>query len=311
MSPSPFAIETEGLTKVYRRWFGRTQVPAVANLTLQVPTGRTYGFLGPNGAGKTTTIKMLLGLVRPSAGSGQLLGRPLGDQEARRCVGFLPEEPSFASHLKARDFLTYCARLSRLPSEGRPQRIDQILELVGLSQEGSKRLSDFSRGMLERIGIAQAILHDPELLILDEPMTGLDPPGRREIKKIMQDLGRQGKTLFFSSHILTDVQELCDWVGILNRGRLVVSGPIADLLEAEGVQVTVPDLPATVIEKVAPLVNAVERNGTHWNLRMSDAGQRDRVLELLQEHGCRDVSVTELRQDLESLFMKTIEGDAL
>jgi len=312
-SPSPpeagEAIRTEGLTKVYRRLFGFGRVLAVENLDLAVPRGRTFGFLGPNGAGKTTTIKMLLGLVRPTSGGGWLFGEPIGSKAGRAQVGFLPEDPSFAKHLRAREFLRFCSRLSHLSAEQCRTRPDEVLEIVGLADVAHRRLGTFSRGMLERIGIAQALLHEPALLILDEPMTGLDPAGRREVKGLIQRLAAEGKTLFFSSHILSDVEELCDRVGILNRGRLIKTGSLDELLGIEGAEVTIPALPGTLLERVEPLVEHMEHGENGWRLRAAGAASLKQLEHLLREAGCTNYERTPLRQNLETLFMETVEAD--
>jgi ABC-2 type transport system ATP-binding protein len=302
-------IATHSLSKTYYRWLGFRSTQAVIDLSFSVQPGSTFGFLGPNGAGKTTTIKMLLGLVHPTRGKGHLLGRPLGDERARREVGFLPEEPAFSRHLKGRAFLKLCAKLSEVPADQQAARIDAALDVVGLAHRAGHRLSDYSRGMLQRIGIAQALLHDPKLLILDEPMTGLDPPGRREIKSIILDLANKGKTIFFSSHILSDVQELCDEVGILNHGRLVLNGRLDDLLGSSGVDITVCDLPAGQLEAIEPLVDSMSKQGQQWTLQLNDETRKDAVFKALRQGGCADLQVTPRRESLDDLFMKTIEDD--
>lgn len=302
-------IETQGLTKVYHRWFGLRMTEAVTELDLKVQPDCTFGFLGPNGAGKTTTIKMLLGLVRPTRGSGRVLDRPLGNEEVRKDIGFLPEEPVFGRHLKAREFLTLCAKLSHVEPGEQKNRVAEALETVKLSPRAGSRLAEFSRGMLQRIGIAQALLHDPKLLILDEPMTGLDPPGRREIKEIILHLREREKTIFFSSHILSDVEELCDHIGILNRGRLVLVGPLADLLGTAGVEFSVTNLPATLLAKLEPLLAGMQKRNDQWILQVTDETHRETVREILAQSGCADVASRRLRQNLDDVFMETIEAD--
>ncbi|MBN1941945.1 MAG: ABC transporter ATP-binding protein [Phycisphaerae bacterium] len=282
---------------------------AVMGLDLKIQPNCTFGFLGPNGAGKTTTIKMLLGLVRPTRGGGCVLHRPLGDQDVRKYIGFLPEEPAFGRHLKAREFLTLCAKLSHVEPNEQRQRVEKALQTVRLDHRAGSRLAEFSRGMLQRIGIAQALLHDPTLLILDEPMTGLDPPGRREIKEIMLDLRQREKTIFFSSHILSDVEELCDSVGILNRGRLVLAGPLADLLAASGVEYTVTNMPATLLPSLEPLVAGMQKKHNQWILQVTDEAHQETVREILKRGGCSDAESRRLRKNLDDVFMETIEAD--
>lgn len=302
-------IETKGLTKIYNRWFGLRMTTAVEGLDLTVPPNCTFGFLGPNGAGKTTTIKMLLGLVHPTKGGGTILDCPLGAEKARQQIGFLPEEPVFGRHLKAREFLNLCAKLSHVDPNERRSRVEEALATVKLSHRSGSKLSEFSRGMLQRIGIAQALLHDPKLLILDEPMTGLDPPGRREIKEVMLDLRQRGKTIFFSSHILSDVEELCDHIGILNRGRLVLAGPLLDLLGTAGVELTVMDLPAILLPKIEPLVAGMRKQNNEWTLQVTEEANQDTIHRVLSDGGCRNVESRRLKQNLDDVFMETIESD--
>lgn len=304
-------IETQGLTKVYNRWFGFRMTEAVSGLDLKVQPDCTFGFLGPNGAGKTTTIKMLLGLVRPTRGGGHVLGCPLGNEEIRKRIGFLPEEPAFGRHLKAREFLMLCAKLSHVEPNEQRKRVDDALETVKLAHRSGSRLAEFSRGMLQRIGIAQALLHDPTLLILDEPMTGLDPPGRREIKEIMLDLRQREKTIFFSSHILSDVEELCDYIGILNRGRLVLAGPLVDLLGTAGVEYTVTNLPATLLPTIEPLVAGLQKRNDQWILQVMEKTHQEKVRQILTQGGCKDIESHRLQQNLDDVFMETIEADNL
>jgi len=300
-------INTAGLTKIYHRLLGFGSNLAVDDLNLAVPEGCTFGFLGPNGAGKTTTIKMLLGLINPTRGSGDVLGRELGNLEAKEQIGFLPEEPAFGRHLKAREFLNLCAGLSHIPRSQRRRRIDLALDVVGLSDRAGGRLGEFSKGMLQRVGIAQAMLHNPKLLILDEPLTGLDPAGRMEIKRIMLELTRRGKTIFFSSHILSDVEELCDNVGILNRGRLILSGPLEKLLDAGGVEIIVEDMPSALLEKIEPFVTGMVKQGRRWVLQLGDENAEKQVKKLLTEGGCHNIRDRRGTVKLEELFMQTIE----
>jgi ABC-2 type transport system ATP-binding protein len=302
-------ITTHGLTKIYSRWLGYSKIHAVQELDLTVQAGCTYGFLGPNGAGKTTTIKMLLGLISPTRGGGTILGYPLGDRAARERIGFLPEEPAFGRHLRAREFLNICARLSHVPKELRRPQVDEALATVGLTDRENHRLGEFSKGMIQRIGIAQSMLHKPELLILDEPMTGLDPAGRREIKEILLGLTQKGKTVFFSSHILSDVEELCDYVGILNRGSLILSGPLDKLLDTAGVALVVENVPPALLEKIEPRVTGMEKHGGRWTFQLADNHTSKEVRQILTAGGCGDIRVNRLRQKLEDLFMNAIETD--
>lgn len=225
-------IEIQGLTKVYRSGllFRRTQLTALDQLTMQVPQGEIFGFLGPNGAGKSTSIKILLGLVHATSGSAKILGQPIDDHEVRARLGYLPENPAFPSHLRAAEFLRQVAKMCRVPAKEIEQRVTDNLALVGLADRSRSSIREFSRGMLQRLGIAQALINKPELVILDEPLNGLDPYGRRELKKIFQDLRAGGCTVFFSSHILSDAEDLCDRIAILNKGQLIACGPTRELM---------------------------------------------------------------------------------
>ena len=215
------AIEIQGLTKDFPVGFWRPKMRrALENLTFQVEDGEVFGFLGPNGAGKTTTIKLLMGLIFPTSGTARVRGRSIDDIEMHREVGYLPEQPYFYDYLTARELLDYYARFANYGAAERRERVGKFLDRVGLAAEADVQLRKFSKGMLQRAGIAQAILHDPPVVILDEPMSGLDPVGRREVRDIMLDLKKQGRTVFFSTHILSDAEMLCDRVAVLARGRL-------------------------------------------------------------------------------------------
>jgi ABC-2 type transport system ATP-binding protein len=228
------AVRVEGLTKVFRPgWPWQPAVTALAGLSLTVQTGEIYGFLGPNGAGKTTTLKILMGLIRASGGRAEVLGRPAGDVEVRQHIGFLPESPYFYDYLTAEEFLAFYGRLAGLDRGGMPDRIAGLLKLVGLTGARERQLRTFSKGMLQRIGLAQALVHDPALVILDEPMSGLDPIGRKEVRDLILGLRERGKTVFFSTHIIPDVEAMCDRVGIVVKGRVVAEGRV-DELAAQG-----------------------------------------------------------------------------
>src|ERR1700736_6145426 len=215
------AIEIQGLTKDFPLGFWRRrQRRSLDNLTLQMEEGEVFGFLGPNGAGKTTTLKLLMRLIFPTAGTARIRGRSIDDVGMHREIGFLPEQPYFYDYLTARELLDYCARFFGFGAADRRERVKRFLEMVGLTAAAGVQLRKFSKGMLQRVGIAQAILHDPQVVFLDEPMSGLDPVGRREVRDIILALKQQGRTVFFSTHILTDAEMLCDRVGVLVGGKL-------------------------------------------------------------------------------------------
>src|ERR1700693_1680107 len=224
------AIEILGLEKTYMVGFWRKRPKrALEPLHLTVEEGEIFGFLGPNGAGKTTTLKMLMGLVFPTAGTARILGHEWTDPEVKAQIGFLPEQPYFYDYLTAHELLNYYAQLSGVAAKDRKRRIEEVLQRVGLTDVKGVQLRKFSKGMLQRAGIAQAILHDPKLVFFDEPMSGLDPLGRREVRELMEQLKQEGKTVFFSTHILSDAEALCDRVAIINKGELKSVGKVADL----------------------------------------------------------------------------------
>lgn len=227
LSGSP-AVSIEGLRKTVVTGFRRRKVEILKGVDLSVGDGEVFGLLGPNGAGKTTTLKVILGLMRPSAGTVTLDVDGLGE------VGYLPENPYFYNYLTGRELLTFCARLFKLPEDVGRERVERALEEVGLGDAGSKQLRKYSKGMLQRIGIAQALINDPRLVFLDEPMTGLDPIGRLEVKRIIEQLGADGRTVVFNSHILSDVAELCSRIGIMGGGVVLWQGRVADAVPANG-----------------------------------------------------------------------------
>ena len=227
------AIETDRLRKVYRTgfWLDR-QVESLKECTLQVYQGETFGLLGLNGAGKTTLLKTLLGIVRPTTGTGRLLGKPLGDRSIKQKIGYLPENPYFYDFLTGWELLEYTAGLFEIPRSIHKQRIPALLDLVGLDRSSAKKkqLRQYSKGMVQRVGMAQALINDPELIFLDEPMSGLDPLGRKQMREMIIALGDAGKTVFFNSHVLTEVEQVCNRVGILAQGELICCGTLSELL---------------------------------------------------------------------------------
>lgn len=229
----PVVIQTQNLGKTYRTGFWLNQrVTSLRSCSLTIYKGETFGLLGPNGAGKTTLLKLLLGIIRPSEGEASLLQKPAGDVDVKERVGYLPENPYFYDYLTGWEFLTYTAGLFNLPKSVYKQRIPELLDLVGLSRSAAlkKQLRQYSKGMLQRVGMAQALINNPEIVFLDEPMSGLDPTGRYQVREIILSLKNQGKTIFFNSHILSDVEVICDRVALLDQGELVCIGGLQDLL---------------------------------------------------------------------------------
>lgn len=298
-------ISVENLSKTFRTPFRRKRVEAVRSVTFSVTPGEIFGFLGPNGAGKTTTIKMLTGLIQPSAGSIRILGGPPDDIRTKARIGFLPEQPYFYDYLTPVELLDVFGRIFGMPSAQRRKRIDDLLARVGLADARKRTLRKFSKGMLQRTGIAQALLNDPDLIILDEPLSGLDPIGRKEVTDIIAELRRDGKTIFFSSHILTDIERLCDRVAILDRGVIKAAGPLDELLTSGDGEREI--LAGGVADPAAftrmPGVVRAETYGTD-SARFFCAGKEaDALISALIQAGGSILGVSDRRISLEQLFV--------
>jgi ABC-2 type transport system ATP-binding protein len=246
-----YAIETFSLTKIFSDWWGRNRVVAVDGLNLKVRTNEVYGFLGPNGSGKTTTLKMLLGLLHPTKGKALILEGDATDPQINRRIGFLPEESYLYKYLTARETLDFYGQLFKLPARVRKMRIEALLDMVGLKAVANRTVGTFSKGMARRIGLAQALINDPELLILDEPTTGLDPIGTRQIKDLIIELAKRGKTVLLCSHLLADVEDVCDRIAILYGGRIQAEGNVRDLLRhSDKTEITTGRLSPAALEKI-------------------------------------------------------------
>ena len=293
------AIDTHLLRKVFGDY------AAVKGLTLQVKQGEVFGFLGPNGAGKTTSMKMLLGLIAPTSGEAALLGKPIGDREVMSRVGFLPEHFRFLEWLSADEFLLLHGQLLGMKKEDLQGRRAELLERVGLTPFRNKHLRTFSKGMLQRVGIAQAILHDPKVVFLDEPMSGLDPMGRREVRDLIAQLKHEGKTVFFSTHILSDAETLCDRVGIIHQGELRGVGIVADLTSSVHGKVEVVWQGTSVPSSLRALGAECHVTGDTVRAVLSEANQ-DTALEALRRERLRLISVTPVRNSLEDYFIQKL-----
>src|SRR5437660_933048 len=287
------AIEILGLEKTYTVGFWRKKPKqALRPLRLVIQEGEVFGFLGPNGAGKTTTLKLLMGLVFPTAGTARILGMDMDDPRVKSQIGFLPEQPYFYDHLSARELLNYYAQLSGVPAKGRSARVEQMLARVGLSDSAGVQLRKFSKGMLQRLGVAQAIIHDPKLVFLDEPMSGLDPIGRREVRDLIQSLNDEGKTVFFSTHILSDAEVLCDRVAVLNQGVLRGVGVVADLLaDARGKMEIIWEGPSNALRGLGV---AAKQVGSIVRAVIADE-QTDAAIDAVRAAGGRLRSVTQVQ----------------
>lgn len=305
-------VEIENLTKDYEVGFWRKRrVRALDGLSLTVESGEIFGFLGANGAGKTTTMKLLMRLIYPTEGRARILGRDISDVYMHARIGYLTENPYFYDYLTAREFLDYCAELFGYDRRERKRRTEELLERVHLERKSwDKQLRKFSKGMLQRVGIAQAIVNDPEIVFLDEPMSGLDPIGRREVRDLIASLRASGTTVFLCSHILSDIEVLCDRVAILKRGRLVEQGRLEDLRGKAGdeqrIEITVAGADAETIGQYLKDIYGASVTTTASGARIEVADEKDvdEAIIALRRAGGRLVSVQPVQQSLEELFMR-------
>ncbi len=306
-------IRTQNLEMEFKVHFFSKKITALKGLTMEVRKGETFGFLGPNGAGKTTTLKILMGLIYPTSGKAWIMGRELGDVSVKKNVGFLPEQPYFYDYLTAREFLDFYGRLFGIGRAERQSRTGSLLDMVGLSHARDLQLRKFSKGMLQRIGIAQALINDPELVVLDEPMSGLDPIGRKEVRDIIMRLKDQGKTIFFSTHILPDVEVICDRVGILVKGELRATGTVGELLggmEARSMEMSVEGLSQEDIERLRTLSDNLVVRGGQAVAFLSDPEKARRAKRLVFENGGDIVSLIPHKGSLEDIFVEEVRKGA-
>ena len=303
-------IESKGLTKYYGNFFWKQKIPALDQLTIDIPEGAIFGFLGPNGAGKTTTIRLMMDLIRPSSGSALVLGVPPSDVKIKSQIGYLPDSPAFSSYLSAYEFLNICSKLLGIPSKIRRDRIDEVLHIVAMKKHANSKLGGFSRGMLQRIGIAQAILNKPKLLILDEPLVGLDPLGRQELKDIIMKQKAEGANVFFCSHILSDVEKICDHLGILYEGRLLCSGKVEDLLSETGLRVLIRPGNDEIAKKLMPdATGSIKLLDGGWELVFSASnGLTERIAEISEKHPGK-LQITPSRENLEDFFFRKVDNE--
>jgi len=302
------AVLIEGLTKTFRSgWPGLPPVTALSGLSLTVRQGEIYGFLGPNGSGKTTTLKILMGLMRATSGKAEVLGKPAGDVQVRRQIGFLPESPYFYDYLTAEEFLAFYGHLAGLERAELGRRIDHLLEVVGLTEARTRQLRKFSKGMLQRVGLAQALIHDPELVILDEPMSGLDPIGRKQVRDLILSLRDQGKTVFFSTHIIPDVEMICDRVGIVVKGKLLATGRVDELVRHEhtqSVEIVCEGIKVDEVPVIKAAATLVLQRGPQCLVALPGPDRQEEILAAIRAHGGKLVSVTPQKGSLEELFFQ-------
>jgi ABC-2 type transport system ATP-binding protein len=301
------AIEVINLEKTYAVGFWRKR-PRVAlrPLNLAVNEGEVFGFLGPNGAGKTTTLKLLMGLVYPTGGSARILGMEISDPRVKAQIGFLPEQPYFYDYLTARELFAYYAHLSGVPAKECSSRIESVLQLVGLPDAANVQLRKFSKGMLQRVGIAQAVLHDPKVVFLDEPMSGLDPMGRREVRDLMAQLKQQGKTVFFSTHILADAEALCDRVAIIHQGELRGVGAVADLTSSVQGKIELVWAGNAVPASLKSLSSECHVTGDTVRAVVPE-NQQDAALETIRREHLKLISLVPVRTSLEQYFVEKLK----
>ncbi|HZQ68850.1 MAG TPA: ABC transporter ATP-binding protein [Terriglobales bacterium] len=304
------AIEIIGLEKTYLTGFWRKRPKcALKPLHLAVEEGEIFGFLGPNGAGKTTTLKMLMGLVFPTGGSARILGMEVNDPRVKAQIGFLPEQPYFYDYLTAQELLHYYARLSGVPAKEIFGKINQVLDRVGLPDAAGVQLRKFSKGMLQRVGIAQAIIHNPRIVFFDEPMSGLDPMGRREVRDLMDQLRQEGKTVFFSTHILSDAEALCNRVAIINRGELRGVGAVADLTSSVHGKVEFIWQGDSIPAALRTLGEHTRMTGDTVRMIVAEE-QQELALEVLRRERLRLISLNPVRASLEDYFMQKLQPTA-
>src|ERR1700704_3218954 len=301
------AIEIENLSKDYPFGFLHLKKKtSLEGLTMSVENGEVFGFLGPNGAGKSTTIKLLVGLIFPTAGTARILGKSISDISMHADIGYLPEQPYFYDYLTAAELLDYFAQFHNLKATDRKERVARMLKKVGLETARKIQLRKYSKGMLQRVGLAQAILHDPRVVILDEPMSGLDPVGRREVRDIILELKQAGKTVLFSTHILSDAEMLCDRVGVIVGGKLRGVGAPGTLVDmkTQGMEILF-ELRGT---SNAPLLSKATRMGDCYRLQVSEE-ELYAAIEQLRGAGGRILSVSQVKATLEEFFMNLVEAD--
>ncbi len=306
VSTQPLAVvETWNLNKIYRTGFWLNQkVQSLTDFSLSVKQGETFGLLGPNGAGKTTLLKILLGVIRPTSGRAVLLGRPIGDRAIKERVGYLPENPYFYDFLTAWEFLEFVGGLFQIPKAKRAKRIPELLDLVGLAQKTAKKkqLRQYSKGMMQRVGMAQALINDPELVFLDEPMSGLDPLGRYQVREIILSLKEQGKTIFFNSHVLTDVEQICDRIAILARGELLCVGSLEEILGSANVyQVVVQGGTETQLQQ---WITGLKLEDNLWHGQLTSNPQS--FIDTLPELDAKLISLNLARASLEEYFIRQL-----
>ena len=302
-------VEIENLTKDFSIGFWKKRpIRALDSLCLQVQEGEIFGFLGPNGAGKSTTIKILMHLLHPTSGKARILGEPVDKVPMHQRIGYLPENPYFYDYLTPAELLTDMGRLSGLRRAELPRRVDALLESVGLREVRNLQLRKFSKGMVQRIGIAQALIHDPEIVFLDEPMSGLDPLGRMDVRRIITSLKAKGVTVFFSSHVLPDVEALCDRIAILNKGKLQETGTLDEILKVriEGYEVILSGLHGNALDEIRGICDEIRSMEDRLRIRIATRERMEALLDFAFRHRLELISVNPIRPSLEEHFQSVV-----
>src|SRR5947209_6153496 len=306
-----YAIETEGLTKVFRGRWSKRELVAVDDISIRVPRGSTYGLLGPNGAGKTTFVKMLLSCAHPTAGRAKVFGRDSRDPEARRPIGYLPENHRFPTYMTGWGMLDFYGALSGMEAAKRRKRIPELLEVVGLDERAHQlRLGKYSKGMLQRVGLAQALMHSPQLLVLDEPSDGVDPVGRKHIRDVLQALEQQGVTIFLNSHLLAEVELFCREVAIIQKGKLALTGTVQELTKGSGYRLEGLHVPEPLETELRARARSFAANNGSLQLLFATREEANQALDLLRSSGCEIEALGRSRSTLEEVFMKTVDPQA-
>ena len=302
-------IAATGLTKIYVSRFGKRRIAALDGVDLSVEPGQVFGLLGPNGAGKTTTVKILLGLTRPTAGSASLFGCPVSDPESRRRVGYLPEGHRFPGYLTARQTLSIFGRMSGMDAAAIRRRTPELLERVRLSDWADVRVKKFSKGMTQRLGLAAALVHDPDVLLLDEPTDGVDPVGRREIRDLLQEQAAQGKAILLNSHLLSEIERTCDRVAVLRSGKVVAQGRIEDLTaDASRYRLVASGVDDALLAAFRETGASVERVNGHFDLKARDVDHLNALVDRLRAGGAKLQELSPVRSSLEDVFVDLVRA---
>lgn len=304
-------LQTQGLSKTYRPAFSRTGKTALESLTIDVKRGEIFGLVGPNGSGKTTTLKLLLGLIKPSAGSIEVFGRGPRDVAVKKRIGFLPDGPYFYDHLNSYEVLDFYGKLFGFDAAERKSRSEELLDMVGLNPNDRKRqIRTYSKGMMQRVGLAQALINDPEFLFLDEPTTGLDPIGARQMKDAILSVRDKGKTVLLCSHLLADVQAICDRVAILSEGKLVKFGTVRELVgPSQSFEVFATGLPAAALQNASAKNHAYVQHGNTIHFTVESSEKLDEILTFVRDQGGKTVDVKGHSETLEDVFVRSVKSD--